>query len=489
LRSYFEPTSEEKAQGIKMPTVAHRAIAELVKAEYIRIIVTTNFDRLVEMALTDVGIQPMIVSTADGVKGALPLSHIRCLVLKINGDYLDSRIRNTQAELSVYDSALTGILDRIFDEFGLIVCGWSGDWDIGLRAAIERCPTRRFSMYWATRGETSAKATDLITLRAGIPVKIQSADSFFGALKEKTLALAEFGQHHPLSAKLAGALVKRYIVRAENRILLHDLVYDETEKAYGQMDPEKFHGRRVSDVSAELAKRLSAYESIMDVLLEAVITGCYWGSEHQDYIWRHVAERLGDPPGPTSGLLIAWTALRLYPASLVVYGGGIGAILANKFSTLAALLKAQVAHPYADRTASPLKTVTAANRVHYGTVLENGLAEYMPGKKSYSNYLFDLLGARFSSFDPSQREYEVAFDVFEYCLGLIVQLAPATTVAWSPVGRAAWRASSFYEPDGPTSPSNARMAAIAEALFERGIDEYRVAKTAYDKWVLRRGLP
>jgi hypothetical protein len=153
LRSYFEPTSEEKAQGIKMPTVAHRAIAELVKAEYIRIIVTTNFDRLVEMALTDVGIQPMIVSTADGVKGALPLSHIRCLVLKINGDYLDSRIRNTQAELSVYDSALTGILDRIFDEFGLIVCGWSGDWDIGLRAAIERCPTRRFSMYWATRGE------------------------------------------------------------------------------------------------------------------------------------------------------------------------------------------------------------------------------------------------------------------------------------------------------------------------------------------------
>jgi hypothetical protein len=67
----------------------------------------------------------------------------------------------THTELSVYDPALAAMLDRIFDEFGLIVCGWSGDWAIALRAAIERCLTCRFSTYWTTRGEISPKATDL----------------------------------------------------------------------------------------------------------------------------------------------------------------------------------------------------------------------------------------------------------------------------------------------------------------------------------------
>jgi hypothetical protein len=55
-------------------------LGKLAKAGYIRIIVTTNFGRLLEMALTDVAIQPTMVSTADGVKGfsfppSYPLSH------------------------------------------------------------------------------------------------------------------------------------------------------------------------------------------------------------------------------------------------------------------------------------------------------------------------------------------------------------------------------------------------------------------------------
>jgi len=125
LRSYFEPTNEEREQGLKVPTEAHTAIAKLVLHGYVRVIVTTNFDRLLEQALQGLGITPTVISTPDAVEGALPLIHTNCTIVKVHGDYLDTRIKNTPSELSRYDKRLSRLLDRIFDEFGLVVCGWS----------------------------------------------------------------------------------------------------------------------------------------------------------------------------------------------------------------------------------------------------------------------------------------------------------------------------------------------------------------------------
>ncbi len=48
LRNYFEATPEEREQGLKVPKPAHEAIAQLVTKGYFRVIVTTNFDRLIE---------------------------------------------------------------------------------------------------------------------------------------------------------------------------------------------------------------------------------------------------------------------------------------------------------------------------------------------------------------------------------------------------------------------------------------------------------
>ncbi len=44
LRSYFEPTDEEREEGEKAPTAAHRAIARLASQGFIKVIITTNFD-------------------------------------------------------------------------------------------------------------------------------------------------------------------------------------------------------------------------------------------------------------------------------------------------------------------------------------------------------------------------------------------------------------------------------------------------------------
>jgi len=85
LRGYFEPTEQDRDEGRKLPTDAHRSIAELVAKGYFRVVVTTNFDRVLEQALVDVGVQPAVVGNSDSAAGALPLAHSRCTVIKVNG--------------------------------------------------------------------------------------------------------------------------------------------------------------------------------------------------------------------------------------------------------------------------------------------------------------------------------------------------------------------------------------------------------------------
>jgi hypothetical protein len=125
LASYFEATPAEREEGKKVPTAAHRAIAQMVGKGYFRVIVTTNFDRLMEQALEAEGINPTVISTSDMMKGAIPLTHSGCTVIKVHGDYRDVRLRNTSEELATYDADLNKLLDQVFDEYGLILCGWS----------------------------------------------------------------------------------------------------------------------------------------------------------------------------------------------------------------------------------------------------------------------------------------------------------------------------------------------------------------------------
>jgi hypothetical protein len=55
LRKYFEPTDDERRRGKKVPSAAHRALAELAAQGYISVFLTSNFDRLLEQALEAAG--------------------------------------------------------------------------------------------------------------------------------------------------------------------------------------------------------------------------------------------------------------------------------------------------------------------------------------------------------------------------------------------------------------------------------------------------
>ena len=48
LHRYIEPSDQDREEGHKLPTTSHFAIADLVQAGYVRVVITTNFDRLLE---------------------------------------------------------------------------------------------------------------------------------------------------------------------------------------------------------------------------------------------------------------------------------------------------------------------------------------------------------------------------------------------------------------------------------------------------------
>lgn len=180
LNEYIEPTEEELQRGRKIPTRAHHAIAEIVRAGMVRVVITTNFDRLLEQALRERGTEPTVVDSVYAIQGAEPPDHAKCYLVKLHGDYKDARILNTDRELSQYATEFTRLLDRIFDDHGLIVCGWSGEWDVALADAIMSNPSRRYSTYWTARGPIGDIGQRIIAHRRGHVISIADADEFFG---------------------------------------------------------------------------------------------------------------------------------------------------------------------------------------------------------------------------------------------------------------------------------------------------------------------
>ena len=436
LRNYFEPTEDERNQGIKLPTAAHKAIASLVADGYVRVILTTNFDRLVEKALESAGVHATVINTPDAVNGALPLVHAGCTVIKVHGDYLDTRIRNTPIELETYDKATNRLLDRVFDEYGLIVCGWSGEWDSALRTAITRAPARRFTTFWADRGNRSEKANQLIAHRKAQLITIKDADQFFVGLAESAKALAEANTPHPLSAKVLVTTAKRYLADDTNRIRLFDLVSEEIERARTTIWSKDFPLTFSGKPEEELPRRVQRFDALTSPLTELFATGCYWGSERHADLWSKGLERLSAFEKRDGAFNDALLKLQRYPALAVSYAAGLACIASGNYQTLKVLFeKTETSDEFYEKR-EPLATGLTT----WGG-MERQVGHLLPGMQNrytpLSDYLFAFLRKPLSQFLAGDLAYQEAFDRFEYfkCLAC----ASLSEREWVPLGSFGWR--------------------------------------------------
>jgi hypothetical protein len=444
LHSYIEPSTEDIAEGRKVPTKAHRAIAELIRDGVFRVIITTNFDRLLESALREVGIEPTVVKSDDDLRGAVPIAHSRCYILKLHGDYLDTRIKNTDKELGTYSAEINSVLDRVFDEYGLIVCGWSGEWDEALRAAVARAPSRRFSIFWTTRRDPSAFARDLIQHRAARVVSIADADTFFETLQRDVSSQAELQRKNPQSIELLLASAKKFLPRPEYRIQFDELIGQESRKlneiiSSKQLDPNAAWS------NVKFTGTVSLYEAATEPMARLFGILGRWGRGDE---FETVAEIIrGLARRPTTGGLVILIGLRTYPALLLLYAYGLGLLKAGRYTEILKIfsIKSEPEHGDPAVLADEIFCRWEGN--------DNNVWRNLPGfeqrKTALSDHLHELFKTWTADYMFVSSDFTRLFETLELLGGLayltssidetdLKTSAANQNIVWTSMGRAGW---------------------------------------------------
>ena len=472
LAGYFEPTDEERDEGDKVPTAAHRTIAGLVKAGFVKVIVTPNFDRLLELALAQVGVQPTVISSAAHAKGALPLVHSDCTLVKVHGDYLSPDLKNTVEELDNYEPVIDALLDRVFDEYGLVVCGWSATWDTALRKALLRAPNRRFATYWMHRGELSDHARELIAHRQAIPMQIDDADTAFERIGQTVAALAELSDQQPQDTVTAVARLKRYLPDPMHRIRLIDLVTTETERLISRVADLPV---AVDDVPAIYEERVRTYEEATARLATLLAVGARFSdAERHDQLWTDTVQRLANRLLVCAGKT-ALIDMQQYPTLLAMYAVALGSATADRVEPIARILSTVTAEFRGD----PMAILAIVNT---WTVLDWDL--FKQNVEGFEQAIFPVSRRLFRVLQPAatalmldDERYAATFDEVEYIFG--VTYMPDTAEGAGPMGLSV-RRGGLMEPPPDRLAIRHRDLLIRHGIFN-GADHFDRCRATYNE--------
>jgi hypothetical protein len=218
-------------------------------------------------------------------------------------------------------------------------------------------------------------------------------------------------------------------------------------------------------VNLDSPYQLDEYRRTLDELEEAsamvvalMAIGCRWGTSAHEPLWRSSLQRLCDWP-MTNGI-IGWLNLRRYPATLALYGGGIGALADGRIETATGLLMTRLR--LEDR-----KQIAAVGLL-IGELLEEGFMQQVrqpatgnPASRFHtpaSDHVHDLVRPMVSDLIPDDEMYSEVFDRFEF----LSSLAIAQQLEGVLVG-ARW---SWRHHGGLTGPSASQF--VIEELRGRG---------------------
>ena len=220
-----------------------------------------------------------------------------------------------------------------------IVCGWSAKWDRALRTAIYRAPSRRFTTYWAVQGKPGDEAQRLIDHRKAQVIPIEDADAFFDTIQQHVKSIEEFSKPYPLSTEAAVASLKRYLSSPEHKIRLADLIDATVEQVLSAISGEASEVQETQQQNS--TARLRDYESACSTLLAmASIGGFLAENEHSDgwiLAMEHLSTMFASNAGSSTSL-----AIRTYPARLLLYALGLGAVKSGKLQFLNHIFKTTV---------------------------------------------------------------------------------------------------------------------------------------------------
>jgi hypothetical protein len=449
LSKYFEPTDIDRENGTRIPQLVHKSIASLVETGFIKLIITTNFDRLLETALYEIGVNPYVIYHESMIRCCPPPSQIQnsCIIFKIHGDFLDMRLRNTPSELENYTDPIIIYLKRILDEFGLIICGWSGLTDIGLKnQIISRSEDAPYPIYICFRGALQPPIKELLNKPKTCAIEISDADSFFYTLNENVELLSN-SVPMQLSHELLISRLRKYLGQDIYHIKLWELVKEELNKVRLEFSSKKY----LTSIGSESVylERMGNYEDDITNILDICSNLAFFGDESQGTIFKTIIEHLTSVPRSEgkSDLL----KLQYYPGLLTLYISGIISIKEEKFNNLSNIILKPVLYYQEKRHPCIYKLNTRNifnNQINRGNY-QNNKNIFAP----HNSHIYEILQKKLNPFFVNDLQYREYFDLFEFFFSLVfIDLMNPNLEEkeqWFPLGLYNWREEFYIEGEKP----------------------------------------
>ncbi|MBI5947362.1 MAG: toll/interleukin-1 receptor domain-containing protein [Chloroflexi bacterium] len=227
------------------------------------------------------------------------------------------------------------------------------------------------------------------------------------------------------------AAIKRMMASPTSRIELQDLIFEQVRRIEAVLAGPSF------DVSAEpnptsIAARIFEYDRLVLPLAPSGAVGAYWADADQAGDWVRAITRMANARPAADGF-VAWRELRLYPAMVLGYSCGLGALANGRYGTLWTLLNRPIVRDRDEQY--PACAKLAPFLVAGGTV-----GKSLPGKERHhtpvSDHLIDQLAPLLARLFDDPDAFESGFD--EYEMWLALAHFGGERKAWTPLGRFAW---------------------------------------------------
>jgi len=293
----------------------------------------------------------------------------------------------------------------------------------------------------------------------------------------------------PTAAKIEAA--KEYLSEDRFKLKLWDLAVSEISIILKRTERM---GLQEVPTPANFAERLHTYEALTNDLLHIQALIGYWGESAHRSLLGLGAKRICDQI-PMAGGITEWVYSRWYPASLLLYSGGIAAVAARRYENLRALMLTPVKNPFGGSDVEP--TLVGAVVQAMLELDRTRAFDGLPGLERHytprSDYLHNLFGPILEEALFLGSEFEEVFDRFEALYALEYShrydRGSGEFRYWGPPGRFAWKINRANSPlDNLIKEASLEGAAwgpIRAGLFAGSLERFNEVANGFGQLIRR----
>ena len=303
---------------------------------------------------------------------------------------------------------------KVKDHYG-VECAkgvWSAgiDPEINSRLEEELLKDRKGECFFfefdeARSSMTFAAATELLQLRGEESHRIQ----------QTVEPIEQVSEADPFSTESAVASLKRFLSEPRYKIQLADLIEETVERVIEETSGKDFDVDTPRPTTETATARIRAYEDACTTLIAMATVGGRWAEEEHCDIWQRALQRLASVP--LVGEHEVWLELRRYPATLLLYALGLGAVNANRLDFLGRMFSTAVDRQHNER--NRVTQYLAPELYCDGNTSKMELLEDMSGHYFPLNDWIQRTLRRFTKgIIPNDDQYTLIFDKLEILISL-----------------------------------------------------------------------